>query len=282
MNKSIVMTAALAAMLCLGACNSRKVAVTTTGEVKTETLNQTEGAIEQVLYGQWIASNVGGAAVTGDDRPYIVFDKSTTNPFIVNVYAYDGCNILNGALAVTPGGQMSRTSEFLSTMKMCADAQYEIGFTMALNTVSHYTIEQVGRDYLLYIKNAQGNTTMTLRKSDLGFANGAWQVTELNGSEVPEDAQMQMVIDIPEQKLHGNAGCNTMNGTIYMNPDKQNSLEFKNVATTRMTCPQIALEQQLLAALAQVTTVQLAKDGSLLLNDASGHTLVALTHLNLK
>ncbi|MBO5244055.1 MAG: META domain-containing protein [Muribaculaceae bacterium] len=280
MNKSIIITAAAVLFLC--SCNSRKVAVTTTGQVKTETATQTEGAIQKVLYGQWIATNINGTAVTGNDRPYMVFDESSTNPFIVNLYAYDGCNILNGALAVTPGGQMSRTSEFLSTMKMCPDAQYEIGFTMALNTVSKYSIEQVGRDYLLYIKNAQGNTTMTLRKSDLGFANGAWQVTKLNGTAVPTDVEMQMVIDIPEQKLHGNAGCNTMNGTIYMNPDKQNSLEFKNIATTRMTCPQIALEQQLLTALAQVTTVQLGKDGSLMLDDANCHTLVTLTKLNLK
>jgi heat shock protein HslJ len=280
MNKSIIITAAAVLFLC--SCNSRKVAVTTTGQVKTETATQTEGAIQKVLYGQWIATNINGTAVTGNDRPYMVFDESSTNPFIVNLYAYDGCNILNGALAVTPGGQMSRTSEFLSTMKICPDAQYEIGFTMALNTVSKYSIEQVGRDYLLYIKNAQGNTTMTLRKSDLGFANGAWQVTKLNGTAVPTDVEMQMVIDIPEQKLHGNAGCNTMNGSIYMNPDIQNSLEFKNIATTRMTCPQIALEQQLLTALAQVTTVQLGKDGSLMLVDANGHTLVTLTKLNLK
>lgn len=280
MNKSIIITAAAVLFLC--SCNSRKVAVTTTGQVKTETATQTEGAIQKVLYGQWIATNINGTAVTGNDRPYMVFDESSTNPFIVNLYAYDGCNILNGALAVTPGGQMSRTSEFLSTMKMCPDAQYEIGFTMALNTVSKYSIEQVGRDYLLYIKNAQGNTTMTLRKSDLGFANGAWQVTKLNGTAVPTDVEMQMVIDIPEQKLHGNAGCNTMNGSIYMNPDKQNSLEFKNIATTRMICPQIALEQQLLTALAQVTTVQLGKDGSLMLDDANCHTLVTLTKLNLK
>lgn len=280
MNKSIIITAAAVLFLC--SCNSRKVAVTTTGQVKTETATQTEEAIQKVLYGQWIATNINGTAVTGNDRPYMVFDESSTNPFIVNLYAYDGCNILNGALAVTPGGQMSRTSEFLSTMKMCPDAQYEIGFTMALNTVSKYSIEQVGRDYLLYIKNAQGNTTMTLRKSDLGFANGAWQVTKLNGTAVPTDVEMQMVIDIPEQKLHGNAGCNTMNGSIYMNPDIQNSLEFKNIATTRMTCPQIALEQQLLTALAQVTTVQLGKDGSLMLVDANGHTLVTLTKLNLK
>lgn len=280
MNKYFIFSAV--ALFSLSACNSRQVAVTTTGQVKTETAGQTEGAIEHVLYGQWIASNVNGAAVTGDNRPYMVFDKSTTNPFIVNCYAYDGCNVLNGAFAITPGGQMSRTSDFLSTMKMCPDAEYEIGFTMAINTVHGYTVEQVGRDYLLYIKNAQGNTTMTLRKSDLGFANGAWKVVSLNGSQVPADSEMQMVIDIPELKLHGNAGCNTMNGSIYINPDKQNSLEFKDVITTRMTCPQIELEQQLLTALSQVTSVQFSSNGQLLLNDASGHTLVTLSKLNLR
>lgn len=282
MKKSNFMAVAVCGLLCLSACNSRKIVATTAGEVKTETINQTENTIQQVLYGQWTASNVGGAAVTGNDRPYIVFDKSTTNPFIVNCYAYNGCNILNGTLAVTPGGQMSRTSDFMSTMKMCADAQYEVGFTEAINTVSNYSIEQVGRDYLLYIKNSQGDTTMILRKNDLGFANGAWQVTKLNGTDVPNDTEIRMVIDIAAQKLHGNAGCNTMNGVIYMNPDKQNSIEFKDIITTRMMCPNIDIEHQFLTALSQVSAVLQDNDGSLILNDNSGNTLIVLKHLNLK
>lgn len=273
-----------AVCLFMGSCNTtRKVSVDTAGEVKTETLNQTEGAIQQVLYGQWIASNVNDMAVTGEDRPYIIFDRSATNPFIVNCYAYDGCNTLNGALAVTPGGQMKRTSDFLSTMRFCSDASYELGFSMALNTVANYSIEKVGRDYLLYLKNSSDKTTMVLRKSDLGYVNGAWQVTKIGNTVLPEDAGVELVIDIPELKVHGNAGCNVLNGSIYIDPDKQNSIQFKNVATTRMMCPNIELESQFLAALAQVSSVAQGKDtNNLLFMDNTGKTIIELQKLNLK
>lgn len=273
----------LAVVLCVASCNTvHKVSVDSAGEVKTETINQTEGAIQQVLYGQWIAADVNNVPVAGDNRPYIVFDKSTTNPFILKCYAYDGCNTLNGSLAVTPGGQMSRTSDFMSTLRMCPDAPYETGFSLAINTVSRYAIEKAGRDYLLYFKDSAGKTTMVLRKSDLGYVNGAWRVAKINNTVVPEDAGIRVVIDVPELKIHGNAGCNTLNGSIYIDPDKQNSMQFRNIATTRMTCPQIELEQKFLAALSQAATVAQGIDSSVIFKNASGNTVLILYKLNLK
>ncbi len=273
----------LAVALCVASCNTvRKVSVDSVGEVKTGTINQTEGAIQYVLYGQWIAADVSNMPVAGDNRPYIVFDKSATNPFILNCYAYDGCNTLNGSLAVTPGGQMNRTSDFMSTLRMCPDAPYETGFSLAINTVSRYAIEKAGRDYLLYFKDSAGKTTMVLRKSDLGYVNGAWRVAKINNTVVPEDAGIKMVIDVPELKIHGNAGCNTLNGSIYIDPDKQNSMQFRNIATTRMTCPQIELEQKFLAALSQAATVAQGTDSSIVFKNASGNTVLLLYKLNLK
>lgn len=284
MKRSFLIAASCMALVSLVSCNSNKqVATNTAGVVKTETLNQTEGVINQVLFGEWTVADVGGKAVTGENRPYVIFDRETSNPFEVRCYANDGCNIINGAYAVTPGGKMQRINEFISTMRMCPDALYEMGITLALNSVHNYSIEKVAQDYLLYFKNEAGQTTMVLRKCDISFINGAWKVETIDGKEVKTAEDLLLVIDIPEQKIHGNVGCNTLNGGIIVNMDKQNALKFTNLATTRMTCPDIATEQALLAALAKVETVIPANNSEkAMLKDAAGQTVITLSKVNLK
>ena len=274
---------AAAALCTMASCNTNRTATTTMGQVKTETLGQTEGVISHVLYGEWTVANVGETAVTGENRPYMIFDKSGTNPFIVNCYANDGCNTINGAFAVTPGGSMKASGEMASTLRMCADAPYEMAVSLALRNVRSYKIEQVGRDYLLYFIGENGNTLMTLRKSDISFINGAWKVAKIGQQDVKADSEAEMVIDIAELKVHGNAGCNVLNGNLYIAPDKQNSLQFRDLVTTRMTWPDIATEQALLVALEKVETVTPGTDNdTAYLNDAAGNTLVVLKRLNLK
>ena len=130
---------ASAAVIATTACKApTQVATNSAGTVKTETISQTEGAIHKVLYGTWTAIDVNSVAVSGTDRPYIEFGEDPSNPFIVKCYAYDGCNYINGSYAVTPGGAMKRISDFISTMKMCDGANYEMGMNLALNDVTNY------------------------------------------------------------------------------------------------------------------------------------------------
>ena len=154
---------------------------------------------------------------------------------------------------------------------------------MALNTVESYTIEKVGSDYLLYLKNGAGATTMILRKSDLDFVNGAWAVQKIGNTPVPQDSEMKIVIDIPELKIHGNAGCNILNGDIRLNPDVQNSIEFANLATTRMMCPDMETEQAFLKALESAKKVATTGNKDIIFfTDAAGKTVVVLKRLMLK
>ncbi len=223
-----------------------------TDVVETKTPEQTVAAIDRVLYGEWTIANVGGMEVTGEERPYLIFDTTAVNPFEMKLYVNDGCNYLNGRVAVTPKGDIRPVNDFLSTMRYCADAKYELGIGTALNSMAHFKIEKISNDYILYLKNASDSTSMTMRKSDLTFLNGAWRVSVLDGKNIPADAEMQMVIDLPELKVHGNTGCNILNGSIFVDPAKQNSLQFSNLATTRMACPDMEREQKFLVVLEQV------------------------------
>ena len=254
-----------------------------TGAVQVSEPIQTVAAIDDVLYGEWTVTNVSGTQVTGDTRPYVVFDTTSVNPFELKIYADNGCNTLNGTLGVTPGGQMRKTSDFLSTMKFCPDAPYELGINMAFETVAKYRISKVGNEYLLYMTNAAGKDIMVLRKCDIAFINGAWTVTSIAGNPVDDEKGVQLVIDTPELKVHGNTGCNVLNGNIFIDPDQKNSLQFRDLATTRMACPDMETEQSLLVALEQVETVAPGADGTTAqLKDAAGVTLITLRRLNLK
>lgn len=284
MKTNIAIVATLALALTSVSCGSSKKVATesSAGAVKTETLSETESTISQVFYGEWTAFDVNGMAVTGDERPYVIFGKNADNPFLVQCYANNGCNTLNGTYAVTPGGKMKATGDFASTMRMCADAKYEMGFNLALNYVTDYKLEQVGSEYLLYLNDETGRTLMVLRKADAGFMNGAWQVTKLDGVQLPEGNELEMVIDIPDLKVHGNAGCNVFNGALFIDQAKQNSLQFRDLATTRMTCPDIAVEKQFLIALEKVESVVKGKNDTAILKDEAGKTLIVLKRLNLR
>lgn len=254
----------------------------TTGAIVVSSPTETAAAIDQILYGQWNVAHVGNLQVTGDERPYVVFDTTSVNPFQLKVYADNGCNILNGDLAVTPGGEMRKVSEFLSTMKYCADAPYEIGINMAFNAVASFKVEKIGNDYLMYMNDSAGKNLMVLRKCDISFINGAWTVTKLGNETLPADAGLKLVIDVPELKVHGQTGCNILNGSIFVDPDKKNSIQFKNLATTRMMCPDLEREQAFLVALEEVERVDPGHDASTAeLKDADGKTLIVLKRLKL-
>ena len=284
-----LMIAATAAAALLAGCGTMKKATnnTTTTPVTAPAKETPARAdtrpIDKALYGEWIAMNVNGAVVTGDERPYVVFDTVAVNPYIVKFYAYNGCNVINGNMAVTAGGSMKKASDYLSTMKFCPEAQYEIGTSMLLENIDSYKIEKVADDYLLYMYNADKKQSMVLRRSDMAWLNGAWSVRRIGDTGIDADKGLELVIDLPEKHLHGNTGCNVLNGDITCNPDVQNAIQFSNIGTTRMMCPDLELEQTFVDALSKVARVDRgSNDNEADLRDAEGTLLIELVRLDLK
>lgn len=64
-----------------------------------------------------------------------------------------------------------------------------------------------------------------------------------------------------EKTLSGNAGCNQMNGKFKTLEKQSNSLVFLPISSTRMTCPNIETEFEVLAALKEVTTFGMLPNG---------------------
>lgn len=280
----LLLSSSVSVIAALTACKpTYQVTVNSAGVIKTETVSQTDGAIHKLIPGNWTATNINGVTVDGTDRPYIEFGENTADPFLVKCYAYDGCNFINGEYTVTPDGEIKRTSQFISTMRMCPEAKYEPGMKQALNNVTGYRIEKSESGYLLYFNDAHGQALMILRKFETGFINGAWRVTSINGSSVDDSTDITLVIDLDQLSIHGNAGCNTLNGTIAIDPDQHNSIAFPRMITTRMTCPAIATEQALLEALSTVTNVMPnGSDDAASFRNSAGNTVITLERVSLK
>lgn len=83
--------------------------------------------------------------------------------------------------------------------------------------------------------------------------DGEWGVVEMNGKMLnPEDTHQVLVFDMARQSLSGNAGCNRLMGKVEYNDAYKNIVKFPQVATTRMACPDMSGETELLGVLDKV------------------------------
>lgn len=225
------------------------------------------------LDGEWNIDNVNGQKVTGEERPFITFDLSQGR-----IYGNNGCNIVN-ADAVTGKGNKLQFTGMMSTQKYCANAPFEHLINTTLDQVRSYKISRYGHEYYLDLFNDRGHLIMVLRKHNMDFLNGAWRVTAINGQPNSNEG-VQFVFDLPEKKIHGNAGCNIINGEISIDPDVTNSVQFSNIASTRMMCPDIATETAVLVALEETEKAFAKSDDTVTFVNHAGKPVLQLIRID--
>ena len=103
-----------------------------------------------------------------------------------------------------------------------------------------------------------GNDNCRLPGANL--TNTRWQLSALGDEIVDANSEQQPYLTLDSDgKVHGNAGCNGLNGN-YQHDD--NSLSFGPIATTRKACPDMEGEQAFLQALKAASGYRI--DGELL------------------
>lgn len=251
-----------------------KAPVTTT---KVETVEVTP--IEEIVKnfeGEWSIVEVDGenVVVNGENHPKLSFEPAEGQAGVISVIGFNGCNYINGMWNIK-GSKITRAGEFLTSLKACDDAPYEFAVNRALNDAETYQFTDPSNVSLI---TNTGRTVMKLRKHNLSFLNGAWKVTAIDGKEI--SAKVKIVIDVDQKQVHGNAGCNLLNGEITINMDKGNGIEFKNLATSRMMCPDIATEQAFLLALENVDTAAKGPNAeTAFLKNSAGQVIISLKRL---
>lgn len=92
------------------------------------------------------------------------------------------------------------------------------------------------------------------------LTNTRWQLSALGDKTLDASSKQQPYLTLDsEGNVHGNAGCNGLNGSYQLNND---SLSFGAIATTRKACPDMTGEQAFLQALKATNGFRI--DGELL------------------
>ena len=112
----------------------------------------------------------------------------------------------------------------------------------------------------------------------LSSINGEWNIIEVNGSKITpgESTPLPFIaFDTATGRVSGNSGCNRMMGSFDVNA-KPGSLELTGMASTRMMCPDMTTENNVLNAFAQVKGYKKAGKDKVFLCNSSNRPVVVL------
>lgn len=120
-----------------------------------------------------------------------------------------------------------------------------------------------------------GTAQKSVSLSDL---NGEWSVVKIKGSDVAaadgQDAPF-IGIDADKKHIYGSTSCNRITGALDVDTEK-GTIDLGKMGSTRMMCPDMALEDRLLGAFGEVKSFKLKKGSTLMLTDADGNGVIEL------
>ncbi|WP_291584602.1 META domain-containing protein [Bacteroides sp.] len=230
------------------------------------------------MNGEWNIIEINGTAVVpgqGQQIPFIGFDTTTGK-----VYGYTGCNRLIGSIDVNAKAGTIDLGALGSTRMACPDMTLEQNVLSTLGQVKGY--KKMGKATMA-LCNASDRPVAILQKkaADVKVADlkGEWNITEVNGEAVPTGMEKQPFIafDVKEQRIHGNAGCNLINGGFKTDEGNALSISFPAVASTMMACPDMETEGKIMSALNEVKSFGKLAGGGIGLYDANNTLVLVLT-----
>ena len=133
---------------------------------------------------------------------------------------------------------------------------------------------QVGEGMLIMLDREGNKITgdlaenYILTKSDMNLVEKYWKLTELFGQPVttPEGGkEAHMILKMEGNRVNGNAGCNSFNGTYTLKPG--NRISFSQMASTMMMCVNMDTEKKMGEVL-EMADNYVVKGDSLVLNKA--------------
>ncbi|MDE5902705.1 MAG: META domain-containing protein [Muribaculaceae bacterium] len=197
-----------------------------------------------LVTGDWTIESVNGEPVVAETPAFIKFV-----PAEKRIYGNNGCNTINATYSFDTASRAMKFSELAATMRMCSTPGItDLDINAALANTTSYSWDHSDDEYFLYLRDANGVELLKLLHQNFDFLNGAWVVTAIEDEPV-DNPDMQLVIDVDSGKIHGNTGCNILNGTMDVDMETANTLSFQDIVTTRMACPDPSLQTRLIVAL---------------------------------
>ena len=229
----------------------------------------------QQLYGEWDIMTMRKKKVYTMERAYLYLDFAGGN----KVYGNNGCNTINGTFQLK--GNEIMFSDFISTERSCHNVTNEKTIMHSLSDVRRYTLTTQYNAQYLNLMNAKGNVVLVLKRHNLDAMNGAWLVKEINSENVSEQ-NMRLVIDAVEKTIHGDTGCNIINGIITLDHTKDMAIQFEDLHSSQHDCEAIELETSLLLALEKTESCKRINQNEMALLDNKGTIVIMLQRINLR
>ena len=229
----------------------------------------------QQLYGEWDIVTMRKKKVYSLERAYLYLDFAGGN----KVYGNNGCNTINGTFQLS--GNNLKFGEFISSGESCHNVTSEKTIMHTLADVRRYTLETQYNAQYLNLMNSKGTVVMVLKRHNLDAMNGAWLVKEINSENVSEKG-MRVVVDAIEQTIHGDTGCNIINGIITLDPTKDMAIQFEDLHSTEYDCEDIDYETDLLLALETTESCKRINQNEMALLDNKGSIVLVLQHIQLR
>lgn len=220
-------------------------------EVNEKNKNISDGITDSDVTGDWAIETVFGKKAIGETAPFIKFVSDEKR-----VYGNNGCNVLNAQYEINTSKKTISFSNLATTMMLCAESSItdaEIG--EALGSTKSFSIQDGSPDKIMTFYNAAGQPLMTLMHRDFHFLDGTWAVVAIDGENVDID-DMKIALDVDEKRMHGNTGCNIINGELETDMDTANSISFSKIAMTKMACPNSGWETRMTMALEEAITAR--------------------------
>ena len=248
MKKLKTMGAATVALIMASSCGSSRNALQTSA-----------------LEGDWNIMTVNGQKAEAEKAPYIGMDLQKKR-----LYGCAGCNRIMGSLQIDSlqAGRLS-FAQIGSTRMLCANMETERAVLEALDQVAEYE----GTEEELTLTDDKGHALLTLSKrpaSTLASLSGQWNIAQVYGQAIDSiektDKRPFLEFDADKKTVHGNAGCNIVNGGFTQKEGLPASLEFGQLISTMMAGPGLQYESLFLKTLDEADNFAIV-DGKLYLYD---------------
>lgn len=227
------------------------------------------------LYGEWDIVSLRKKKVYTLERAYLYLDFAGGN----KMYGNNGCNTINGTFQLS--GNNLKFNEFISTSESCRNVTNERTIMHALADVRRFTLEAQYNAQYMNLMNSKGVVIMVLKRHNLDAMNGAWLIKEIDSRNVSEK-NMRVVVDAVMQTIHGDTGCNIINGIITLDPTKDMAIQFEDLRSSEHQCEDIDNETALLLALESTESCKRINQQEMALLDHKGNIVVVLQRITLR
>lgn len=225
--------------LTIMSCNTGKKTNSDATDDNTEWSDKSE--MKSIENTKWVIATLEGQDMIGVENEGQVI-HFTLNSEDNRVNGYSGCNTFMGTYTLEEGNRIS-FSEMGVTRMACPDSEIdEAKILNVFETADNFRIT----DGKLELNKAKMAPLAVFKKdTNAPIVEKYWKLKTLDGKDIEmaenQEREIFFTLKSQENRVTGFAGCNGISGEYTL--EEGNRIRFKNMATTMMICPDVAVNE---------------------------------------